>query len=322
MQLCRIAWRVEPPGPADVPMTRRGLEGRVANLTIWQRRGERAPHKPLLMLYALGRVLRGEPRLVPFETIDAKMRELLLEFGPPRRSLHPEYPFWRLQNDGLWIVESDGPMTPRVGHEDPRKSELIARQARGGFPQELQRVLQASPPLVHRLADQLLSAHFPETTHEDILASVGLDLPDVVALERTPKSRPRDASFRLAVLTAYERRCAVCGLDVRLGATQLALDAAHIMWHQAGGPDDVPNGLALCVLHHKLFDRGAFTITEDRRVALSESVTGGEGFEALVLGYHGVMLRRPVSLHYAPADEYLGWHRTQVFRGPGRGPRG
>jgi putative restriction endonuclease len=300
-------------------MTRRELEEHVASLTVWQRRGERAPHKPLLMLYALGRVLRGESRLVSFGVVDEKMRELLLEFGPPRRSLHPEYPFWRLQNDGLWVVESDAPMMPRRGHQDPRKSELVARHAQGGFPKEIQRLLQSSPSLVHGLADRLLSAHFPASVHEDILASVGLDLPNVDAPEPAAQARHRDASFRLAVLTAYERRCAVCGLDVRLGTTQLALDAAHIMWHQAGGPDDVPNGLALCVLHHKLFDRGAFTITEDRRVLLSESVTGSEGFEDHVLGYHGVRLREPVSQHYAPLDHYLGWHRTQVFRGPGRG---
>jgi hypothetical protein len=42
----------------------------------------------------------------------------------------------------------------------------------------------------------------------------------------------------------------------------VALDAAHIRWHQAGGPDEEANGLALRVLHHKLFDLGAFTVKE------------------------------------------------------------
>jgi HNH endonuclease len=58
------------------------------------------------------------------------------------------------------------------------------------------------------------------------------------------------------VLTAYEYRCAVCGFDVRLGSVSIALDAAHIRWHQAGGADLEKNGLALCVLHHKTFDLG------------------------------------------------------------------
>src|SRR5436189_6378643 len=43
---------------------------------------------------------------------------------------------------------------------------------------------------------------------------------------------------------------------------------AHIRWHQAGGPDIENNGLALCVLHHKTFDLGAFTLSEGGRPRL------------------------------------------------------
>jgi len=83
-------------------------------------------------------------------------------------------------------------------------------------------------------------------------------------LETTRKKR--DPAFRQKVLKAYEWRCAVCGFDVKLGTVAIALDAAHIRWHQAGGPDVENNGLALCVLHHKTFDLGAFT---DRRMSSS-----------------------------------------------------
>ena len=61
--------------------------------------------------------------------------------------------------------------------------------------------------------------------------------------------------MRVQTLTAYEYRCTICGFDVRLGPVPVALDAAHIRWHQAGGPDTESNGLALCVVHHKLFLR-------------------------------------------------------------------
>ena len=65
------------------------------------------------------------------------------------------------------------------------------------------------------------------------------------------------------MLTAYEWRCAVCGLDVRLGSVSIILEAAHIKWHQAGGPDEESNGLALGVLHHKAFDLGALPSPDD-----------------------------------------------------------
>jgi putative restriction endonuclease len=52
------------------------------------------------------------------------------------------------------------------------------------------------------------------------------------------------------MLVAYEQRCAVCGLDVWIGLVSIAIEAAHVRWHQAGGPDEGPNGLALCCPHH------------------------------------------------------------------------
>jgi putative restriction endonuclease len=41
------------------------IRGRFNAVTVWRRGGERAPHKPLLALYAITRLLRGEPRMIP-----------------------------------------------------------------------------------------------------------------------------------------------------------------------------------------------------------------------------------------------------------------
>jgi len=90
------------------------------------------------------------------------------------------------------------------------------------------------------------------------------------------------------------------------------------MWHQAGGPDTVQNGLALCVLHHKLFDRGAITISRAYEVELSEHLHGGDAFRVQFLMFHGRRIREPQSPGYLPAGEYLDWHRRQVFQRPAR----
>ena len=87
----------------------------------------------------------------------------------------------------------------------------------------------------------------------------------------------RNPQFRRRVLVAYEYRCAVCGFDVRLGSVSIALNAAHIRWFQAGGPDEESNGLALCVLHHKTFDLGAFTVRPDGVLLVSDQAHGTEG---------------------------------------------
>ena len=49
---------------------------RFSRITVWKRGGERAPHKPLLILYALARLQRGEPRLVSFEELDQGLEGL------------------------------------------------------------------------------------------------------------------------------------------------------------------------------------------------------------------------------------------------------
>ena len=73
---------------------------RFEQLNVWTRGSERAPHKPLLVLHALARLSHGQES-VPFTPVDEVVGALLREFGPPRKSYHPEYPFWRLQSDGM-----------------------------------------------------------------------------------------------------------------------------------------------------------------------------------------------------------------------------
>ncbi len=110
-------------------MTRDSILALFDKLNVWSRNGERAPHKPLLVLYALGRWSRGETAAIPFREVDADLSLLLKEFGPSRQSYHPEYPFWHLQNDRVWVVHTAGPLTPRRGSSNAKKSDLLANHA-------------------------------------------------------------------------------------------------------------------------------------------------------------------------------------------------
>ena len=182
--------------------------------------------------------------------------------------------------------------------------------------------LAAEPSLVGRLAQALLDAHFPASLHDEILDAVGLDVdahsPGTHPLAR----RRRDPAFREAVLRAYGYRCAVCGFEARVGGALVGVDAAHVRWHQAGGVgvDAVTNGLALCALHHRLLDRGAFTLADagEPVVEVAEDAHGGEGFERWLLAFHGRPIARPVSPEYRVAEPSVAWHRREVFRGPAR----
>lgn len=290
---------------------REQLLGRFERLNVWSRGGERAPHKPLLVLYALARLTHGQES-VSFSSVDRALTELLREFGPPRRSYHPEYPFWRLQRDGLWHIPNANQLARRKGQTDARKSELLRHGAVGRFPPDVLNALRTDPSLIEDIARALLAQHFPESMHDDILSAVGLSLRTVAARGR------RDPEFRHKVIQAYEHRCAICGFGLSLGNADLGLEAAHVKWHQAGGPDTQDNGLALCVMHHKMFDRGALTVHESMRVAVSEQVHGTSGFEEWLLAFNGQELRQPQREEYRPAVRFLRWHWREVFRGPAK----
>jgi putative restriction endonuclease len=282
------------------------------DLNVWRRGEERAPHKPLLVLFALGRLQSGSPRLLPFDEIENPLTRLLEEFGPPRKSIHPELPFYHLQADGVWEIDEQSPLTRRQGSKNPLRTELRKWKVGGGFTPQLYQELKDRPEVVRELARELLAAHFPESLHESIARSVGLDL------EGSLRNVRRDPAFRSEVVAAWDHRCAFCGFSVQLDNADIALDAAHIRWCQFGGPDSLSNGLACCSIHHQAFDRGAISISDDQRILISSRLYGNGAADSMFLALSRAPLRTPNRKGAAPKVDFLGWHRTQVFRGDPR----
>jgi putative restriction endonuclease len=293
----------------------------VGRIGTWkdEKRGQVAPHKPLLVLLILARAQRGEGNVVRFADVDGPLKQLLREFGPERKSYHPEYPFWYLKNDGFWHVHQQAfferPDQSRKGKTQPTRSVLLSNDARAEVPELFWKQLQKDPSLLARLARRLLEDFWPEDWHEEILGAVGLELGDET---ETVQRRRRDPGFRLKVLQAYERKCAVCGFDARLGDALFGLEAAHIRWHQYHGPDVVPNGLALCSLHHKAFDRGAMGLDDNLVILISRDVSGHDTVRRVLTDYAGKDLRRPIGEADLPEGSHLHWHRKNVFRGGAR----
>jgi putative restriction endonuclease len=96
--------------------------------------------------------------------------------------------------------------------------------------------------------------------------------------------RLHQAAFRRDVLDAYVDTCAVCRLRVRG-----LLDAAHIVadTHPLGDPV-VPNGLALCKLHHAAFDQNVIGIRPDAVVELNHELLEASDGPMLRHGLQGV----------------------------------
>ncbi|MGH9192406.1 MAG: HNH endonuclease [Acidimicrobiales bacterium] len=131
---------------------------------------------------------------------------------------------------------------------------------------------QALAPVVIMAVDPI-SRTF--TVACDDIELVRPDLPPEVTEEvrrsyttRLALRRLHQAAFRRKVLDAYVETCAVCRLKVKG-----LLDAAHIVadTHPLGDPV-VPNGLALCKIHHAAFDQNIIGIRPDEVVELNREV--------------------------------------------------
>ena len=117
--------------------------------------------------------------------------------------------------------------------------------------------------------------------------------------------------FRRAVIASYDVRCAVCQL-----AVPALLNAGHIIpWRvDATRRADPTNGLSLCALHDRAFDRGLIAVDAGFRILLSPALPRAEECRLLAVGFtevEGALLYLP--RRFAPDPLALEYHRTHVF---------
>ncbi|MGS3341212.1 phosphorothioated DNA-binding restriction endonuclease [Citrobacter amalonaticus] len=283
------------------------LQQAIADMTIWRKGEQRAPHKPLLLLYVLAGYQQGHGRLFDYASeVRDNLRSLLERFGPQRTQYRPDMPFWRLQGDGFWQLQNAERCSTFGSSRQLPAGELVEFNVAGGFDKQHYDHLIKSKKLINSLARQILEAHFTESIQEELADELGFEL----QLLR----KQRDPLFRQQVLRAYNYECAICGYNMRHDNTSVALEAAHIKWKQYGGPCEIPNGLALCAIHHKAFDKGSIGLDESMRVQVSEAVNGGGIVGRLFWDFQGKIISLPQVKAYCPQDEFVDWHRREVFR--------
>jgi putative restriction endonuclease len=250
-----------------------------------------------------------------YRDVEGDLDNLLREFGPPRKT-SPSYPFDHLTSDGVWIVSSD----EGQGSPGDARGRLRSTNARGRLDPDLEAALRSDPTLFGRAVRILLDANFEPSVQSDLLDQLGIDLvPSDLAKDPIPGTARRDPKFRDKVLVSYECRCAMCGFDPQIDNMPVALDAAHVRWWAAGGPDILANGICLCSLHHKLFDRGVLGLDSDRTILVSDRFRGSSTFALqMVLNLVGQDLRPPQPGRALVDSDHIAWHREEVFRGEPR----
>jgi putative restriction endonuclease len=117
-------------------------------------------------------------------------------------------------------------------------------------------------------------------------------------------------AFRLSVLDAYGKRCAVSGERV-----VPVLEAAHIRPYAEEGPHDITNGLALRADIHRLFDLGYVTVDRNLKFHVSSLLDSeyANGKDYYQFQNRDLMIL-PKRIEDRPALEYLEWHGDVRYR--------
>lgn len=162
-----------------------------------------------------------------------------------------------------------------------------------------------------RLTFTILTEEVANVEAPEIVA----DAPRRAYLATLMTRRLHQSLFRVRVLDAYAETCAVC----RLRHWEL-LDAAHILpdKHPLGEPV-VPNGLALCKLHHAAFDADILGVRPDLRVEVRDDVlreTDGPMLKIGLQGFDGRIITVPRQKALRPNVDFLA-ERYERFRKAG-----
>lgn len=176
-----------------------------------------------------------------------------------------------VSDDGLLLYRYRG--TDPLHHENVGLREVMRRQLPLVYFHGVMRGQYVAQYPAYITADDPGSLTFTVAIDDPQLIRPDLD-PGVVDdarrvyVTRLARQRLHQVAFRQKVLRAYRGSCAVC----RLRHPEL-LDAAHILpdGHPLGEPV-VPNGLAMCKLHHAAFDRNILGVRPDLVVEIRDDI--------------------------------------------------
>ena len=144
-----------------------------------------------------------------------------------------------------------------------------------------------------------------------IHCSTATDIQQPRYAESVSKHRLGQGGFRIGVVEAYQRRCAITGEK-----TLPVLEAAHIRPYSVNGPNSVNNGLLLKSDFHTLFDDGYITVSPDLHVEVSNRLHDDYGNGKDYYKYHGKqLLIVPDQRILLPSREFLEWHNEHVYLG-------
>jgi len=145
------------------------------------------------------------------------------------------------------------------------------------------------------------------------LAKFDKELPEGKERESIAKVRINQNFFREMILASYGCRCAICSLPEKnlLVASHIIPWAVNVSLRM-----NPQNGICMCSLHDKAFDRGLIAISDNFRLLVSTTIKKLSNEVAVQRGflpYQDIGVRLPDK--FLPDKKFIEYHREKIFTG-------
>jgi putative restriction endonuclease len=289
-----------------------------------------APNKPILLLSIIELISQGKVQHNHI-TLSAELIATFLNLWSHLELVRkPDIglPFYHLKGDKFWYLQ------PKPG------CEAIARSAKintiselrqfvlfGYFDPELFALL-INPDSRTILTNTLINTWFSNKTEqikrlfqidafaewEESLRLQGGKVYEPKELEDEQASIVRDAAFRRIIVSTYDYRCALCGLQILNSLGENIVDGAHIKPFYLFHDDRINNGLSLCKNHHWAFDRFWFTLNDNYTVIVAEELREISPHCTPITAFANHSITLPNHEQYYPRQDAIGWHRDEFLK--------
>ncbi len=198
------------------------------------------------------------------------------------------------------------------GSFDPelRKSGIVGLKNAGKLDKEIWNEFNANwDKLAYE--SELLISKIHNLQKDETKQFENYEIPIGEEKERLVKTRVNQSFFRTSILSLYNRKCCITGLNI-----PDLLIASHIVpWSKDEKNRLNPrNGLCLNALHDKAFDKGFITVTPDYTVKISNCFTdfiNNNTVTELFLNHNNQKIILPDK--FLPDAEFLSYHNEKIF---------
>ncbi|MFI6528720.1 HNH endonuclease signature motif containing protein [Streptomyces uncialis] len=164
-----------PATPGPEPDAQEELLHRIGRLKVNRAKGGPALYQPIALLWAVGHVHQGSPRLMPWSRTHEELSELLSAHGLRRERPRPDYPVAALHRAGLWELTEITDQAPTAHGDAELRRWFDEQQPTSGLTGPVHRLLRRSGTARLRFVDSLLTNYFADLNAGPLLTAVGLN---------------------------------------------------------------------------------------------------------------------------------------------------